>query len=129
MIESALYTYITSDATVTGLIGTRLYPLDLPQEPTAPAATYLRVSTNPLYTHDGDAALDEVRIQIDSFDTTVLGAKTLAGAIRDRISGHNGDMEGTDVQSVFMDTEQDFGDPTTDLYRVSQDYLITYVRS
>lgn len=129
MIEAALFAYITTDSTVSGLMSTRMYPLDLPQEPTAPCATYHRVSTTPLYTHSGDSQLDEVRIQIDSYAATVLAAKTLAGAIRDRISGHSGDMEGVDVQSVFMDTEQDFGDPTTDLYRVSQDYLITFVRS
>lgn len=128
MIESSLYTYITADVTVSGLIGTRLYPLDLPQQPTAPCVTYHRVSTVPLYALDGDADVDTVRIQIDSYDDTVLGAKTLADAIRARIGGFRGDMSGTTVQAVFLDSEQDFGDPTTDLYRVSQDYLITYER-
>lgn len=126
MIETALYTYITADATVSGLISTRLYPLDLPQEPSAPAATYHRVSTVPLYTHEGDGSLDQVRIQIDSYASSVLAAKTLATAIRTRLSGFSGDMSGTTVGSVFLDNEQDFGDPTTGLYRVSQDFLITY---
>ena len=129
MIESALYAHLVADAGVTALLGTRIYPLDLPQEPTTPCATYHRVSTVPRYVHGADLNFDTVRIQIDCYADSVLGAKTLADAVRDALSAHSGDMQGTDVQAVLLDNEQDFTDPTTELCRVSQDYRITYVRS
>lgn len=126
MIEAGLYTHLTTDAGVSALIGTRLYPLIMPQDETTPASTYQRVSTTPTYAHGGDCSVDMVRIQIDNYAESLLAAKTLAAAVRTALSGYSGAMGAATVQALFMDSERDFDDPTTDLFRVTQDFLITF---
>lgn len=127
MLEAGLYAYLAADAGVSGLVGTRIYPLLLPQEPTLPALVYQRISTNPLgHSHDGPNHLTRVRMQLRCHGATLLAAKTLADAVRDALDGYSGAMGTVTVQSVFREDEGDDDEPETGSWSVRADYMIVY---
>lgn len=42
-LETALYSHLSGDAALSALVGTRIYPVILPQQPVLPAVTYQRI--------------------------------------------------------------------------------------
>lgn len=60
-IEEAIYARIT--AALGALIGTRCYPLVIPQDASLPAVTYQIISSAPQITHSGSAGIVETRVQ------------------------------------------------------------------
>ena len=57
MIEEDLYTYLTSDPTVSGYVSTRIYPVKMPQNVTYPAITYQLIGSTRTLTQD-DTSLE-----------------------------------------------------------------------
>jgi hypothetical protein len=128
MIESALRTRILGDAGISALIGTRIFPLILPQATSFPALTYQRISGERMHSHDGPSGLAGPRIQIDTWATSYIGAKQLADLIRQRIDGFKGTVGSDEIEGIFMDTEREFyedGD-LLKLFRVSMDFFVYY---
>ena len=62
-----LYTRLTTDATLTARLGTRVYPYHLPQSPTYDALAYQIVSWVPT---ESNVEISEVRIQLDCYATS-----------------------------------------------------------
>ena len=64
-IEPALRAYVLADPAVSALIGTRWYPVVLPQSTAFPAVTYQRITTTRVGSHHGPSGLAAARFQID----------------------------------------------------------------
>ena len=94
MIEDEIFTRLTGDATITGLVGTKIYPGGAPQGIALPYVTYKRVSTDPVYTITGDNGLNDATYQIDAWSQTYSEAVSIADAIRARLEGWQ-DVSGT----------------------------------
>lgn len=110
MLEEALYDYITSDNTVSGIIGTRLYPAVLPEGVDLPAMAYQRISRDGMIAHDGPTGLATVRIQLTMQAQSYLTLRSLADAVRvlfDGIRGEIGGEDGVMVHESYVDN--DFG--------------------
>lgn len=73
---------LLNDATVSGLVAARVFPLILPQETQVPAITLRRITLTPTNHLAGDAGLDNARLQVDSLDVTYAGARAVADAVR-----------------------------------------------
>lgn len=128
-IEAALYTLITSDVALAALVGTRVYPLVIPQETCldATAMAYQVISSMPEYAHaEGDVYLDRVRVQL-SFQAGSYGAlKTAMAAVRSLLSGYSGTVNGTDhLQAVFWEARDDYA-PTFERPTGRADLTIWY---
>lgn len=130
-IEADLYTKLTGASAVSDLVGTRVYPLNLPQKPAYPAVTYQRISTVPVKvmgTTSARVALMQARFQIDAWASTPDGATALADAVFAAIEGWS-KTAATAVRDTALDNRiEDFeeGLPAPGLFRVIQDFLITY---
>ena len=120
MIEEALYTYIT--AQLSARIGTRCYPLRLPENVTYDAVTYQRISSNRVQSHEGSSHYVFARFQFSIFSKTYTGAKTTLAALVTALEGYSG---GT-IDSSLSQDERDFYDPTTRIYRTQIDFLIGF---
>jgi hypothetical protein len=121
---SDLRTFLLADSTVDGLVDTRMYPDALPQAPVMPAIVYTEISAARVPTMDGPDGLPAIRVQIDAWAATALGAQALADAIRQRLDGHSGAMSSTTVRGIFADTQRTFYDSEPKLYRKQCDYII-----
>ncbi len=135
-MESDLRTYLLGDATVAALVGTRVYPVRLPQGGTFPAITYQRVSQVPVgRPTSGPPSVVAARVQFDVWSLNRDGvdgyaaARALADAVRQRLDGKTGALGSglTVVQDVRLDAERDTGyDETGELYRISLDFTAWY---
>lgn len=117
---------------VSAIIGTRAYPLVLPQAPTLPAVRYQRISTvRATYRQlsTGRAIYAKPRFQVDCFATTPAGAKALADAVRGVLDGYAGEVAAVIIGSVALEDEAaemetDVGLGGAPIYRQRLDFLI-----
>ncbi len=123
-IATDIRTFLLADATLTTLIGTRLYPLTLPQNPTLPAMTYQWVSGERVHTADGALGLSRPRIQFDAWATTYLVAESVFEALRKRLDAFRGAAGASIIQGAFFDSERDLYESEPKLYRRSVDFFV-----
>lgn len=99
------------------LVNDRVYPLQIPQsQATYPSVVYTRIASEPQNRLSVGASLDQVRIQIDCYDTTYLGAKTLAASVRSA-------MENASFKATLQ-FDSDFYEAEVKLYRVMADFYL-----
>lgn len=125
-ISSDLRTFLLADATLTTLIGTRMYPLVLPQDPTVPAITYQIISGHRFHSTDGACGLSTPRIQYDCWAATYLEVESLFEALRKRLDGYQGLAGSSQVQAAFFESERDDYEDEAKLYRRSADFFVWY---
>jgi len=130
-IEQALWQYVTESAAMSALIGTRFYPVILPDVPTYPAGTYERISTPRVWKLDGPSGLAYPRFQINWWiDDQIPGASgyaavsALAETARKVLDGYTGLMGTVRVLGVQLINERDDYEPKIHVRRRSQDYVI-----
>jgi len=85
-IGAAARTKLVGTAAVAAILGTRIYPDQLPQSTTLPAAVYYGISGVDEPRLTGLAGFAQERVQIDAYASTRLAANALALAIRDALT-------------------------------------------
>lgn len=129
MIGKAIRALLVADATVTGLVGQRIYPLIAPQPPTRPFVVYTVTGGDRWHSDEGGSGLASPRVQVNAYAETYAGAHEIAAAIRDALDGYAGTASDVVIQTLMLDQ------PPTDfyenevqppLYRVFQEYFVTY---
>ena len=120
MITDDLRTYLLADATISGLVGTRIDPNKLSQNPTLPAVTYTMISAQRPSNADSPAIVTGQRIQIDCWGSTYAQAVNVFEAIRKRLNGKSSG----DIIVALLDNEREFYEPEPELYRRSADFMV-----
>ena len=138
MIQEGLYATLSGDAGVSAIVGTRIYPLVIPQtvysEATKrPCIVYSFDSKGRQIRFSGTDTLVEGRFTIDCYATTYSEAQDLAEAVRGVLVDYSGTMTSgsspqttNDVKKLFIESERDLMDIEPGLYRVMQEYKIWY---
>jgi hypothetical protein len=122
--EAALFNYLKGYAGLAALVGTRIYPLIMPQNPTLPAVTYQKISGVVDYVMDG-TSIKRPRIQVDAWAKSYASARAVAEQVKaafDRYTGTMGGVGGVQVIGTWIENETDLFEPDTGLYRVSLDF-------
>ena len=115
MIETKIYAHLSTTTAITASVSTRIWPMTLPDNPTYPAITYERISSNPQFGLSGYASLDNPIITIDCWTTSYDQAKTLSTRVHAAM-----DSAGTFKANLL--TDNDDYNPDLQIYRVVQDY-------
>jgi len=123
-MEAGLFSFLSGEQNVTALVGSRIYPLKLPQAATYPAITYQRVSGDRIRSLDGPSGLADPRIQLDLWDKTYSGVKALADTVRGALDGFRGLMGTDNIGGVLLLSDSDFYEQGVEVFRVIQDYSI-----
>lgn len=124
-VHKELRDRLINDATLAALVGSRVYPVRLPQAPTLPAVTYQRASTRFVGSHGGTDGLGVVRYQLTAFADTYEEASAVAEAVRLAIEGWSDPSGGVDrVQAAIPTNQVDLIDPETDRYMIPLDVMI-----
>ena len=125
-VSQAIQDKLANTSGVSNLVAARIYPLKAPPSPTAPYLTFFRVDALRDGSFSADNGMVDTRYQIDSWASTYAGATDLAAAVRAALQRWGGV---TQASVVVLDTrlenEDEEFDDEVDLYRVSQDYVIT----
>jgi hypothetical protein len=123
-IEEGIVTFLKSDAPLTAVIGSRVYPMRLPQGETLPAVTYQRISSPPRSSHDGASTLKNPRFQFKSWGETYADARTVADLLKAALDGYVGLMGTVAVQNTIIMNDLDYNDPQTETYQGVVDAII-----
>ncbi len=126
MIFEGLRTFLLADATISNLIGVRAYSQKLPQDPTFPSIVITTISGQERYSTEGATGPPIGRFQIDSWDSTQAGSRTLAAAVRARLSGYKGAAGSESIKGAFIENDFDMYDYELNKYRRFQDYTINF---
>lgn len=126
-------------AAIVTSVGTRIYPVKLPQNVTYPAISILRVSAVRANVLHGPASVARPRYQIDCWVRETSGtnaftdAQNLGSAVRTRLEAYAGIMTDPTTSpvttyrtSVTFDDERDLFDPDVNggYFRHSSDYFV-----
>ena len=90
MIESCLRSLLLSDATIAGLVGSRVFPMFKPEGQAYPAVVYQRVDGEHPLAQDGPAGRGVAVLQISALAESYETAKTLQKAIVSLLHGYRG---------------------------------------
>ena len=128
-IGKAIYGLLSGASSVTDIVGSRIYPVSVPQFAEFPFVVYTTTDTEPSMTKDGSSPLDVITVQIDMYANDFDTNTTLAGAIRSTLDFYEGTVNGQAIQRMTMLNSSD-GDYNSDLgvFYLSQDYQIRLKR-
>jgi hypothetical protein len=126
MVEEGITSLLLADATLSGLIGTRIYPVLVPSDPVYPLLTYQVVTSKREYTLS-NAVTKQKCIQFDCWGSTYSDSKQVQQALENVLSGYNGTLsDGTKVLGTFLDAEHDDFQSDARDYRAISEYVIKY---
>jgi len=134
MLEVGIQNLIAANSAVQALIGNpaRLYPVELPENPAWPCATYQVISDVPDYTLTPGNNLEVKRVQVDTWsggpdNASYLAVKNIQAAIRAVLELFRGELpDGTIVAGIFVANSADLFEQDARAYRTTTDYLVHY---
>lgn len=116
-MEEAFRECVLAQPAVSALLGPRLYPMEFPQDPTFPAATYQTISGPREYTQDGPDRVTRFRVQMRIRATTPDGANAVRNAFKNSAAHgvinelFGGSPPTTKLLAIFIDNEVTETDP------------------
>lgn len=125
--ENVLRNAIISDASVTSLVGHRVYPHVAPSADLIPLIVWRRSTVSREQTLGLPMGVPRVTIEYQIFAATYYEARQIADAVRDVLDGYGGFFDNTEVRQVSLESESDDiialdGGETPSAYSVTQDY-------
>lgn len=129
MLAKVIYSLLSGDATLTGLVGSKIYPVKAPQKVNVPFVVFRENTTLPVNAKDGVASKELKQLQVDTYATSYLTAHEIATAIRSILDNWSGTIGGVTIRQMWFD-DQDDGDFIEDLgfFGVSQSYEVKVER-
>jgi hypothetical protein len=134
--EVAIRARLIADPAVYALVGTRIYPDELPQVPTYPAIVYIRASALPEgLTQDRYVGPERPRIQLDAWSESRATTDQVYLAIKACLHGETWDTtDGDRVLLIAHEADSDPGpaaeeaaaEPGLQPIRRSADYRVTF---
>jgi hypothetical protein len=122
--------HLAADPAITAIVGSRIYPVQLPQGIRLASLVYSRISEIESYHNAGPSALMQTRFQFDSVSPVVDEATLLADAVKERLGGFAGAITYTggvlNVEGIFFDMGREDYDGEIAFYRVSRDFFVWY---
>jgi hypothetical protein len=126
-LETSLYLHLSTHVDIQPLVGNRVYPVLLPQNPTYPAITYRRDDDSRYSTLDGNQnAFVDASLILDAWGETYAAAKNLADEIKAALQNLTGDMSGLTVNRVHMGGYVEVYETEVQAYRVSHGIFVSY---
>lgn len=100
-IEKAIVSILSNASAVTGIVGSRIFPLFVPQpaKDNLPAITYQQISGPRDHVMSGPTGLVNARFQINCWSKTYKGLREFANAVRTTLDGYSGTVLGTVIQN------------------------------
>jgi len=126
MIEKGLFTLLSTDPAISGMIGTRIYPLLLPTGAVMPAMTYQVVggAGDPTFETSG---LIKLRMQFSCWGDKYSDAAQLRKALVKLLNGYGGILsDGTNLQLGEFIQPIDYFDNDTLLFRCAVEFYFLF---
>lgn len=119
-IEATIKTVLDGYAGLTALVSTRIYSMQLPQQPTYPNIMFSRTSTNPQNTLNGLNALNNVRMTFEVRGSTALAVRNVITQLKAAI------LTSTSFKSLYIDEFHIPYENEINIFRVDVDFSIWF---
>ncbi len=106
-IEESVVSRLSGYLEVSALVGTRIYPLLVPQDVEMPALAYQKISSPKTHSHSGPSHLAQSRFQFTCEADNYLAAKSLATAVRHCWDGFKGTVGSIRIDSALVQDDRD----------------------
>lgn len=129
LAEAAAYALLSGAGSVTGIVGTRIYPVQVPQGQSTPAIAYELISAVTQGALDASAPthLTRSRIRVNLLGKDFDQVRTLRTAVVGALRHQRGTFGGTEVHAVFLDYEGPVAfDQPLDLYTRPVDFIFLH---
>lgn len=125
--EAVLRSALLANATVAGLVGSRVYPVLAPASASLPFVTWRRSGIEREQTLGVPMGVPRVTVEFSIFGTTYNEARELADAMRLVLDGYAGTADNTQVRQTALENEvDDFvnlqGSDLPPVYQITQTY-------
>lgn len=104
-LEEGVFSYLSTYPGLVPLVGTRIYPLLLPQNPTLPAVTYQRIST-PREAAFGRAFFEHPRFQFNCWADDLPAAVAVGDQVKAALNLYAGAMGASTVAPSIIEDER-----------------------
>lgn len=126
-IREAVYKELKGTSAVTALVGTRIYPVVIPERATLPAVSINVISTGQTHTMGSDSGPYNPLVQISVYGATPDDSYAVTTVIKTALkdfSGTLGGDGGLTVQRAFLDDEGDLYDQQLNRAGIYLDFTI-----
>jgi len=106
-IEEAVNTRMLGFSALTSLVGTRIYPLVVPQDVAMPAVAYQKISGIPQRAHTGFSGLHQDRFQMTCEADDYATAKAVEVALRHCWDNYVGTQGGVKIEAAQVTNSVD----------------------
>lgn len=104
-LDIGIYGLLHGDATIAGLVGTRIYPTQLPEGCGWPAILYTRPETSRQATFD-TAGIVKLTLRVGCYGKTVIEVKSLADAVMNKLADFRGLADDVKIlDCMFLDSQ------------------------
>jgi len=105
-LDTGIRSLLSADATVAGLVGTRIYPTEIPEGNSWPAILYRRPETSRDATFD-TAGTPKATLQVSCFASTAADSIALANAVMNVLADYRGAAADVNILDCLFLDEQD----------------------
>ena len=106
-LQEALHVHFVNQATVTDVVGNRIFWLRAPQETTFPYVTYMVTSDPHVPFAFGRTDAGQAVVRVNTYHKkSKVGALRIAGIVRDSINQFTGTVQGLTMEAVYCDRPQ-----------------------
>ena len=129
-IETAFFSFLSNEATITAHVGTRIYPLLAPDTPTYPHIVFTVFGEGHDHSFAGATGLVDLTMQVDIWAKTVTKRDAIKEALRNKLDGFTGPMgvENLSIRNCTLQNREQFFEKDTEgggtFYRTAMDFLI-----
>lgn len=135
VLEEGVFARLSASTGVTSIVGSRIYPEELPQNPTYPALTYQRISGRSGFHQTGLSGMGEGRIQVTCWSRKAEKGggdypkvKDLREGVRLSLAGFQGTVAGVEIQSSDLVNDMDVQSADNDHLGLKQNVMDFYIR-
>ena len=107
-IAPAVYDLLKNDATISGIVSTRIYPDQIPQNVPYPALVHYKTDVEQNAVKSGGPTKNyKVRWQVDIYTAEYGQSATLAEAIKNLLDEYSGTVQGINIQACYFQGQND----------------------
>lgn len=126
---AAVYQLLVQDTATVALVGTNIFPGQVPQKNGYPAIVYSQLGENRIETKDGpvkDGHRFSLEIYADANDNAggYVKAQDVANAAKNLLEWYNGTVDGTTYRIRFVDQTDATFEDVSEVFKIVQDYTL-----
>jgi hypothetical protein len=128
-LQSSLYAFLISDVGVSALVGTRVYPLVIPEQvydeaTKRPCLVYSMRGLDQTQTFCETIELQRADIGIDCYAKTYEASIALATAVKTALTDYVGTMGDVEISKLNLNNQFDLLDLEPGLFRVALSFFV-----